>query len=118
MTNETTENFWKAWNEFKWPEPVTPSYRLYYNDDGSPKCYSMDDMPDKYVEVDAETFAIRPWNVQVVGGQLKFIQPPIAVKKLQPNQHSGTRCHPLDICVVVDENKSHMTWNIKNNEVN
>jgi hypothetical protein len=118
MSNKTTENFLQAWNEFVWPEEIAPSYRLYYNDDGTPKCYSMEDQPGKYVDIDAETFALRPWNVRVVEGKFKLVQPPITVQKLQPNQIDGTSCHPQDVCVVVSEQKSHIKWNSITNEIN
>lgn len=118
MSNETTENFWQIWTTFQWPEHRDPSYRLYHNEDGTPKCYSMEELPDKYVEVDAETFARRPWNVRVVDGKLHVVQPPVTVKKLTPNQNSGILCHPDDVCLVVDSAQSHTLWNIKTHEVN
>lgn len=117
MTNETTENFIKAWSEFQWPEPVTPSFRLYYHDNGSPKCYSMEVLADKYVEIDAETFALRPWNVRVIEGKIQYIQPPITVQKLKPNTESGTACDPRDVCVVVSDQPNHIKWNQTTNEI-
>jgi hypothetical protein len=117
MSKETTENFLQVWSEFAWPEPTTASYRLYYNADGTPKCYSMEIMPDKYVEVDANIFALRPWNVRVVDSILIFIQPPVTVQKLQPNKKSGTPGHPKDVCVVVSENQPHTKWNKQTNEI-
>lgn len=116
MTDSTTENFLQAWSEFQWPDPVTPSYRLYYNDDGTPKCYSMEIMSDKYIEVDPETFAQRPWNVRVVDGKLILIQPPVQVQKLQPSS-LGIACHPQDICVVVLDDQPHTRWNKQINEI-
>lgn len=116
--NETTENFWRVWSEFKWPELVVPSYRLYYNDDGTPKCYSMDVLPDKYIEVDAETFACRPWNVKVIDQKLVSIRPPITVSKLEPNDNTGICCHPHNVCVVVDQTSPHTKWNIATREIN
>lgn len=116
MTNETTENFLKVWAEFEWPDPVVPSYRLYYNPDGSPKCYSMEHMPDKYIEVDAETFALRPWNVRVVDGNMTFIQPPVQVQKLKPNTESGTSCDPRNVCVVISDQQPHTKWKLTTNE--
>ena len=103
---------------FEWPDPAPVSYRLYHNDDGTPKCYSMEHMPDKYIEVDAETFALKPWNVRVVGEKLTVVQPPVTVQKLQPNQNTGTRCHPFDVCVVVSEQAPHVIWNKITNEIN
>ena len=117
MINETTENFVKAWSEFVWPDPVKPSYRLYYNKDGSPKCYSMEVMPDKYVEVDAETFALRPWNVRVIQEKLTFVQPAVHVQKLKPSTDAGTCCHPQDVCVVIAPTTPHIKWNKTTNEI-
>lgn len=117
MSNETTENFLKVMATFEWPEIKPASYRLYYNDDGTPKCYSMDELPGKYVEIDAETFARRPWNVRVVDQRIELIQPAILVKKLQPNQSTGTCCHVQDVCVVVPESKPHTIWNTITHEI-
>jgi hypothetical protein len=117
MSNETTDNFLKVMATFEWPDPAPVSYRLYYNDNGTPKCYSMEHMPDKYIEVDAETFALRPWNVRVIGEKLTVIHPPVTVQKLHPNQETGTRCHPLDVCVVVSEQDPHVIWNKITNEI-
>jgi hypothetical protein len=116
MTNETTENFIKAWSEFRWPDPVVASFRLYYSDDGSPKCYSMEELSDKYVEVDADTFALRPWNVRVVEGKLTYVQPPVTVQKLKPNTESGTPCDPQDVCVIVSDQQTHIKWKPTTNE--
>ena len=117
MTDQTTENFLQAWSEFAWPEIVTPSYRLYYNNDGTPKCYSMEVMSDKYIEVDAEMFAQRPWNIRVVDGKLVVISPPITVQKLKPSLELGTPCHPQDICVIVLDDQPHTKWNKQINEI-
>ena len=116
MTNETTENFIKVWSEFKWPDPVIPSYRLYYNEDGSPKCYSMEDMPGKYIEVDSETYALRPWNVRVKDQKLKIIPPAVTVKRLKPDSNTGICCDPRDICVVVIFDQPHTKWKLTTNE--
>ena len=117
MSNETTENFWQAFNSYAWPETVKVSYRLYYNEDGTPKCYSMEELSGKYVEVDAETFARRPWNVRVVDGTIKFIEPLITVEKLTPNQEQGTACHPKNVCVVVSSDETNIKWNVKKYEI-
>ena len=116
MTDQTTENFLQAWTEFEWPETVIASYRLYYNQDGTPKCYSMENLPDKYIEVDAETFAQRPWNVRIVNEKLVVIKPPVTVQKLKPNDELGVPCHPRDVCVIVSENQNHTKWDKQINE--
>ena len=117
MTNQTTENFLQVMSAFAWPDPIPPTYRLYYNDNGTPKCYTMEDLLGKYILVDKETYVLASWNVQVVDGVLHTIQPAVQVKKLRPSTTIGTPCHTLDVCVVVDSNQPHTTWNTTINEI-
>jgi hypothetical protein len=116
MTNETTENFWKAWNEFEWPEPVPVTYRLYYNDNGSPQCYTMESLPGKYVEIDRETYVAASWNVRVIDEKLQIVAPAITVNKLQPNSDTGISCAPTDVCVIVSQDQPHTKWKLTANE--
>lgn len=116
MSNETTENFLKVMASFEWPESKPASYRLYYNEDGTPKCYTMEDMPGKYIEVDSHTYALTPWNVRVVDNKLQIVEPVVVVKKLVPNNTNGTACHPNDVCVIVEETKPHTVWKLTSNE--
>lgn len=114
--NETTENFLKVMATFEWPEPKPISYRLYYNDDGTPKCYSMEDIPGKYVEVDLETYTLHRWNVRVVDEKLKIISPAVTVHKLTPNSMSGVCCDSRDVCVIVAQDRPHTKWALTTNE--
>lgn len=116
MTNETTENFLTVMATFEWPDPRPVSYRLYYNEDGSPKCYSMEELPGKYIEVDSQTYALRPWNVRVEDQKIKIIPPAVTVKRLEPNNDTGTCCDPRDICVVVADSRLHKKWKMISNE--
>ena len=118
MTNETTENFWSVWNNFEWPEPIPVFFRLYYNEDGTPRFYSMEDLPGEYVEVDAEAYAIASFNVRVVEHKLIHIRPRISIQKLQPHPDIGTACDPADVCVIVSEQDPHTKWSTVNNEIN
>jgi len=118
LTNETTENFLQVMASFKWPDPVAVSYRLYYNDNGTPKCYTMEDLPGKYIEIDRETYILHRWNVQVVDEKLIIIEPVQTVQKLQANTDTGTPCYPADVCVVVDSALPHTKWKLTTNETN
>jgi hypothetical protein len=117
MSNETTENFWAVWNTFEWPEPKPVTYRLYYNEDGSPKCYTMDDLPGKYIEVDRETYINHTWNVRVEDGKLRILPITKTVNKLQPSLEDGVSCDPRDICVVINPNQDHIKWSMNTYEV-
>jgi hypothetical protein len=118
MLNETTENFLRVMAEFEWPENKPIAYRLYYNDDGSPECYTMDDLPGKYIEVDRETYINHTWNVRVEDEKLRIIPITKTVKKLGPSLEDGVACHPSDICVVTNTNQHHTKWNMTTYEVN
>jgi len=116
MTNETTENFIQVMSTFQWPDPKPVFYRLYYNDDGTPKCYTMEDLPGKYVEVDREMYLAHLWNVRVVDNRLQIIPPTISVKKLVSDTNTGTSCHPQDVCVVMTPDQPHIKWKLISNE--
>jgi len=118
MLNETTENFLRVMAEFEWPEPKPVTYRLYYNDDGSPKCYTMDELPGKYIEVDLETYINHTWNVRVEDGKLRILPILKKVNKLSPSLDDGIACHPHDVCVVINTNQPHTKWNMTTYEVN
>jgi hypothetical protein len=112
----TEEEFWSILRDIPEPKPVF--YRLYYNDDGSPIIYSMEELSGNYIEVDQLTYASAPFNVKVINGKLTYIKPVVTVKKLQPNDSNGTACDPRDVCVVVDTDQTYIKWTMVNNELN
>jgi hypothetical protein len=107
------QEFWAILNNI--PEPLPVFYRLYYDDQGHPVCYTMEDLPGKYIDVDQETYILASHNVRVVDNQLVKIKPKTFVHKLRPSDH-GTCCDSRDVCVVVDENKTHIKWSKHTNE--
>jgi hypothetical protein len=115
--NETTENFLKAMADFKWPEPAPIFYRLYHDEQGLPICYSMEDLPFAYINIDLETYRTSPPNVRVIDGQLQIIQPSTVVFKLKPDT-TGTPCHPKDVSVVVGMDQPNKIWSRQVNEIN
>jgi hypothetical protein len=113
MTNETTENFWRAWAE-PWPDPEPVFYRLYYNEQGLPVCYTMEDLPGNYIEIDHATYARGLPNVRVVNNKIQVFNQS-TVNKLRPSD-TGTACDPRDVCVVVGVDQDHTKWNIQTYE--
>lgn len=116
MSNETANNLLKAMAEIAWPESQPISFRLYYQEDGSPLMYTMEDLPGNYIEVDATTYAVASFHVRVVDQKLIHVKPKKQVKKLQPNTDTGTPCSPYDVCIVVPEQQAHVKWKITSNE--
>lgn len=108
----TEAEFWAALAPVETPEVF---FRLYYNEDGTPICYSMEDLPHNYIELTAEQYHQSPPNVRVVNGQMVVVKPANIVKQLVPGTE-GIACHPDDICIVVAETEPHIKWSIKTNE--
>ena len=110
----TPEEFWDILHTMPEPQPVF--YRLYYNDAGQPVCYSMEDLPGNYIDIDAETFGLAPVNVRVVDNKLKYITTRTS-DKLVPST-SGTLCHPQNVAVIVEQNGtpwSKQTYGLESN---
>ena len=105
--NDTTENFFKAWAEWDRQEPNPVFFRLYYDEQGSPVVYSMENLPGTYIEVDQATYTKNSYQVQVINNKLIHIDHSQVYNKLQPGD-SGTPCHPQDVAIVV-----HTDPNIK-----
>ena len=111
MSDLTEQEFWSILQAMPEPKPVF--YRLYYNDDGSPIIYSMEDLPGNYIEVDQSTYALAPFNVMVINNKLVYVKPKITVKKLYPLESTGTTCDTGDVCVVVRPDQPHTKWGLK-----
>jgi hypothetical protein len=110
----TEEDFWSILHSVPDPSPIF--YRLYYNEDGTPIIYSMEELPGNYIEVDQSTYAFAPFNVRVIDGNLTYIKPVVTVEKLQPSSINGTACDPRDVCVVIAADQPHIKWDTVINE--
>lgn len=98
-----------------WPNPAPIFYRLYYDENGRPLFYSMEDLPGTYIEIDRETFARSPSKVRVVNGRLEAIRWKTSSKVTPGN--IGTPCHPEDVCIVVTDGPA-INWSCKTYESN
>jgi hypothetical protein len=102
------EEFIKIWQESE-PHPKPIFFRLYYNDQGQPLSYSMEDMPGNYIDIDALTYQRSDFNVRVVDGKLVDIPKRTTVIKLKP-VGTGTPCDHTDVTVVVNSNEPNIKW--------
>ena len=108
----TPDEFWSILHDVPEPKPVF--WRLYYRDDGSPICYSMEELEHNYINIDAELFALQPYNIKIVDGQIKYIIT-VHTQKLIPGA-TGTPCDPRDICVVVPDTEPNTKWSKQTRE--
>ena len=96
----TPEEFWNILHDVPEQKPIF--YRLYYNNDGSPNVYTMEDLPGKYIDIDKTVYVRGPTNIKVVDGEIVEIIPKQIIRKLQPSAH-GTICSLHNVCIVVNE---------------
>jgi hypothetical protein len=115
MSDLTAENFWQILNSAQ-AKSINIFYRLYYDEDGFPICYSMEELPHAFVDVDKDTFAVADIRVRVVDGKITVLKTKAGQRlKLRP-AHQGICCDPRDICVVVDEKDPHIKWSYNTDE--
>ena len=98
------------------PAVEQPSYRIYYDDNGRPTSYTVDDLPGNYIEVDVATYTDGNKNIRIVDGKIVKIKQPVMVAKLTP-ANSGISCHPDNVCIVVDSTQPHIKWSLKHREI-
>ena len=109
----TEQEFWAILLDVPDPRPIF--YRAYYNNEGWVECYTMEDRPGKYVDVDQPTYVASPY-ARVINGKLTVIKPSSVTTKLVPGT-IGTSCDSRDVCVVADT-KETVKWSLKHNETN
>ena len=115
MSQETTDNFFAAWGVNQ-ADPAPVFFRLYYNEQGLPLYYSMEDLPGNYVEIDQDFYSRSPTNVRVLDGKLHILIQKHITPKLVPNQDHGVACSPQDVCIIVADDQPHIKWSLKTNE--
>ena len=103
----TPEEFWNILHAV--PEPAPIFYRLYYDDQGVPLFYSMEDLPGNYIDIDKETFFQSNSNVRVHNGQLVRISKNTSCKLVPSNV--GFACNPNDVAVISDSSSNR--WTVK-----
>jgi hypothetical protein len=111
MTPEQLQQLFQAT-----PEPLLPFFRLYYDEQGMPLFYSMEDRPGTYIEITPEEFYKGATNVRVRDGRLVEVTWATTTKLVPGN--SGSPCHPDNVAVIVAEDQPHIRWSKKTYETN
>lgn len=107
------EIFQEFWNNFQWSEPQPVLFRLYYDAQGRPLEYSQEDHEGQYLDITPEQWVLADFRVRVIDGQIVPQDPPLP-PKLKPAD-TGTRCHPLDVCIVIDQ-EPYQAWSMSHDQ--
>ena len=93
-------------------------FRLYYDDTGAIICYTGEDLPGKYIVIDAMTFAECRHDIKVIDGKIVKLNDLVTISKLAPST-TGIRCASEDACIIVDNSYigKTITWDIKTYEL-
>lgn len=94
---------------------VSSLYRLYYNSDGTPRFYSMEEHDGAFIEVDLATFETGRYDIIIVNGKIKSLSENIISKLAVTDERSDTAtcCDPADVTLIVDKNQQHILWDYK-----
>jgi len=111
----TPDEFWTILHDIPLPGPIF--YRLYYDGNGQPTFYAMEDLPGNYIEITKEQFAQSLRNIHVKDNKI-VLNVNNFVQKLKPHQTQGACCDPCDVAVIVNCDQLHTKWSLKNNGTN
>lgn len=107
MNND--EVFKDFWANYQWPDAAPIFYRLYYDEEtGNPLCYSMEDLPGKYIDITQEQYTASNSKVKVRNGVIVPNSKPLPPKLIPSTV--GTPCHPTAVDIVVDPSDPNQTW--------
>lgn len=87
-------------------------YRLYYNSDGTPKYYSMEELEGTFIYVDQQTFQNCRYDIVVVKGVIKSLSENMISRYYRVETESSTTVctDSTDILLVVGQSNSYILW--------
>jgi len=83
-------------------------YRLYYTKTGSPICYSMEELDELYLVIDAVQYAAGKYNVVVKDNKIIELDDTVPEKLVPGN--IGTSTLPNNVMVIAD---TDYCWELK-----
>jgi hypothetical protein len=91
---------------------MTLKFRLYYNDDGTPKFYSMEELEGNFIYIDHQTFMAGRHDITVINGKIKSLSENIISKYHLVTESSKTTimCDSEDITLLTDSTESYKLW--------
>ena len=85
---------------------MSGKYRLYYNDDGTPLFYSMEELEGKFIFVELPVFESSRYDIKIVDGKIRSLND--TVSKYHPASVKTTTtvmCDRDDISILNNKKK-------------
>tara|TARA_B110000046_G_C12919052_1_gene366272 strand:+ start:680 stop:1063 length:384 start_codon:yes stop_codon:yes gene_type:complete len=98
---DNEEDYITVWEA---PKIEAPEFRLYYNKDGSVKCYTCEQLEGDHIVIDAGVFAEARPDIKVIDGVISRNRPSAVVQKYKPST-SGVLTSIDDISILIDKTK-------------
>lgn len=92
-------------------------YRLYYNSDGSPSFYTMEDLPGNWIGIDHQTFEQGRYDIVVRNKKIVSLSEMGISRYVRSDSETATavRCDPYDITIISDTDP-YIIWDYVSDE--
>jgi hypothetical protein len=117
MTNNEFNDWAQLWSEVSPVAKAEPIYRLYYDDQGWPRFYSMEHCEGNYIDITAQQFAAADSHVRVVNGKL-VKSSHASVTKLIPSLDSNDIACSTYSVTIVGNQTPYQHWKLKRYDQN
>ena len=93
---------------------MSGKYRLYYNDDGSPLFYSMEELEGKFIFVELPIFESSRYDIKIVDGKIRSLTDTVSkYHQVSVKTNTTVMCDRDDISILNNKNKSYKLWDYK-----
>jgi hypothetical protein len=93
---------------------MSGKYRLYYNDDGIPLFYSMEELEGKFIFVELPVFESSRYDIKIVDGKIRSLNDTVSKYHLVSVKTKTTvMCDQDDISILNIKKKSYKLWDYK-----
>ena len=110
---DNEEDYITVWEA---PKIEAPEFRLYYNKDGSVKCYTCEQLEGDHIVIDAGVFAEARPDIKVIDGVISRNRPSAVVQKYKPST-SGILASIDDISILVTDKSKGKYWELFSEEI-
>jgi hypothetical protein len=98
------------------PTKKISEHRLYYDADGVPLHYTMEESEGQYIVVDSDTFAQCRFDIRVIKGKIISLydlnNKPKMLRRTSNDSNTATTTHIEDMTLITDKDSPHIFWDV------